>query len=124
MPRLRPRVARLRTGRYDFSTRYDWDNCGACCEGHLIVEAYDLDVLREPHLVSAGIGQWTRGMSYDAIMADLEQEGKCILIAGSKPCKFLTEGKKCAIYPTHSNVCVAMQAGDEQCQRARGAAGL
>ena len=30
---------------------YQCDRCGACCQGHLIVEADDLDVLREPRLI-------------------------------------------------------------------------
>ena len=29
---------------------YECDRCGACCAGHLIVEAYHVDVLREPRL--------------------------------------------------------------------------
>lgn len=33
--------------------RYECDCCGACCQGHLIVEAYQLDVLREPRLAQA-----------------------------------------------------------------------
>ena len=99
-------------------------SCGACCKGHLIVEAYDLDVLREPHLATADIGKWTRGMAYRDLMAELEQDGKCLVIAGSDPCKFLRESGSCAIYPTRPNVCVAMQAGDEQCQEAREEEGL
>ena len=53
-------------------------------------------------------------------MEDLEQEGKCLVIVGAdKPCKFLGDENQCGIYPTRPNVCVAMQAGDEQCQSAR-----
>lgn len=99
-------------------------NCGACCKGHLIVEAYDLDVLREPHLATADIGEWTREMVYKDLMAELEQDGKCLVIAGSEPCKFLRESGTCTIYPTRPNACVAMQAGSEQCQEARKVEGL
>jgi Fe-S-cluster containining protein len=95
------------------------DKCGACCR-RLLVEVYDLDVLREPHLAAADISERTRELSYDALMADLEQEGHCLVIAGGgHECKFLRGDNTCAIYPTRPNACVAMQAGDEQCQAAR-----
>jgi Fe-S-cluster containining protein len=102
---------------------YDCDQCGACCQGHLIVEVYDIDIMREQHLATANLNR-VSGQTYESLMSDLEQDGKCIIIAGSQPCKFLTESFKCAIYPTRPNVCVAMQAGDEQCQMARASAGL
>jgi len=95
------------------------DKCGACCRGHLIVEAYDLDVLREPHLAAADIGEWTREMTYETLMADLEQDGKCLVIAGGEECKFLRGNNMCAIYPTRPNVCVALQPGSDQCNQAR-----
>jgi len=100
------------------------DSCGACCKGHLLVEVSDLDVLREPHLATADIGDWTKEMCYQTLMAELE-EGKVLVIAGGEPCKFLRKsGSSCAIYPTRPNICVAMQAGDEQCQEARQVEGL
>jgi len=95
------------------------DKCGACCKGHLIVEAYDLDVLREPHLAAAEISECTRELAYADLMADLEQDGRCLVIAGGEACKFLRGGNTCAIYPTRPNACVAMQPGDEQCQESR-----
>ncbi len=95
------------------------DNCGACCR-RLIVEVYDLDVMREPHLAAADIAGATRGLTYSALMAELEQDGHCLVIAGGgEECKFLRGDNTCAIYPTRPNVCVAMQAGDEQCEAAR-----
>jgi len=90
----------------------------------LIVEAYDLDVLREPHLAAADISEHTRDLAYNDLMAELEQDGKCLIIAGPEECKFLRGNNTCAIYPTRPNVCVAMQAGDEQCQQARDTEGL
>ena len=105
------------------SERYECDHCGACCQGHLIVEVCDLDVLREPHLATAA-KPLRDNQTYETLMADLEQEGKCLVIAGGHSCKFLTESFKCAIYPTRPNVCVGMQAGDEECQRARASAGF
>ena len=63
-------------------------------------------------------------MSYETLMAELEQEGRCLVIAGGKECNFLRGDNTCAIYPTRPNVCVAMQPGDEQCQEAREAEGL
>lgn len=104
---------------------YKCDQCGACCRGHLIVEAYDLDVLREPHLAAADIGEWTREMSYQTLMAELGQDGKCLIIAaGEHECKLLRRENTCGIYPTRPNVCVGLQPGDEQCQMAREAEGL
>lgn len=104
--------------------RYECDQCGACCK-QLLVEVYDLDVLREPRLATADIGSWTRDMLYAELMAELEQEGKCLLIAGpGKPCQFLDDENRCGIYPTRPNVCVALPAGNDQCQQARKAAGL
>ncbi len=103
---------------------YECDHCGACCR-RLIVEVYDLDVLREQHLATADISGTTRGMTYDTLMAELEQEGHCLVIAGGgEECKFLRGDNTCAIYPTRPNACVAMQAGDEQCQAARADEGL
>jgi len=95
------------------------DQCGACCKGHLIVEVYDLDVLREPHLAAADISERTRGATYETLMEDLQQEGRCLVIAGGQECKFLRGNNTCAIYPTRPNVCVGLQAADEQCQEAR-----
>ncbi len=100
------------------------DKCGACCKGHLIVEAYDLDVLREPHLAAADIGEWTREMVHQELMAELEQEGKCLVIAGGEECKFLRGNSMCAIYQTRPNVCVALPPGSDQCNQAREADGL
>jgi Fe-S-cluster containining protein len=100
------------------------DKCGACCR-QLIVEAYDLDVLREPHLAAADIGERTREMVYQDLMAELEQDGACLVIAGGgESCKFLRESGTCAIYATRPNVCVALQPGDDQCGQARQAEGL
>lgn len=104
---------------------YECDQCGACCRGNLLVEAYDLDVWREPRLATAAIAQWTRGMTLQTLMEDLEQDGKCLIIAGgADACRFLRHDNACDIYPTRPNVCVAMQAGDDQCQQSRRAEGL
>ena len=100
------------------------EQCGSCCKGHLIVEAYELDVLREQHLATADITEHTRDMTYEALMADLEDDGRCLVIAGTEECKFIRGDNTCAIYPTRPNVCVAMEAGSEQCQQARQNEGL
>lgn len=99
--------------------RYECDCCGACCNGALIVEADYLDVLREPRLLDADVtGRRTT-------LAELaEDDGRCVLLAASKPCRFLSPEGRCTIYPTRPNVCVEMQAGDEQCQDARCRSGL
>ena len=69
--------------------RYECDQCGACCKT-LLVEVYDIDVMRETALISADIGGRTRGLLESTVMAELEQEGKCLLIAGPRLANSLT----------------------------------
>lgn len=103
--------------------RYECDKCGACCRGTLIVEADEIDLLREPRLIESD-PHW-QGRTAEAVLHELQSEfGKAIIIACSRPCKFLAADNQCGIYPTRPNACVGMQAGDEQCQGAREAAGL
>ena len=106
------------------SPRYECDQCGACCQGHLIVEAGLLDALREPRLLDAD-PQYAALPQHQALVL-LEDEWRCLIVAGgaTRSCPFLGEEKRCSIYPTRPNVCVAFQAGDEQCQQAREAGGL
>jgi Fe-S-cluster containining protein len=105
--------------------RYECDKCGACCQGHLIVEADVLDVLREPRLIEADSRY--AGKPVHEILRQLQEDaGRAIILACGtvQPCPFLAADKTCGIYPTRPNDCVAMQAGDEQCQEARAGAGL
>ena len=105
--------------------KYECDKCGACCQGHLIVQAEDLDVLREPRLIEAD--PRLAGKPIDEVMAELQDDfGRVITLAcgAARPCPFLDAGNTCSIYPTRPNDCVAMQAGDEQCQQSRQDAGL
>jgi Fe-S-cluster containining protein len=103
--------------------RYQCDRCGACCKT-LIVEADLVDLQREPRLIESDPSYADR--TVDEALAILEESGKGLLIAcgASRPCQFLGSDFGCAIYPTRPTDCVAMQAGDEQCQYARGAVGL
>jgi Fe-S-cluster containining protein len=103
--------------------RYDCDQCGACCEGHLIVEADEIDVLREPRLIEADryYQQMTVTQALHLLQADV---GRAVHLSCGQKCMFLGDDRRCTIYPTRPNVCVGMQAGDEQCQEAREAAGL
>jgi Fe-S-cluster containining protein len=104
-------------------TRYECDKCGACCQGNLIVEADDLDLMREPRLIESD-PHW-RGRTTEAVLHELQLEfGKAILIACGRACAFLGADNLCSIYPTRPNVCVGMQAGDQQCQEARAAENL
>lgn len=97
---------------------YECDRCGACCRGTLIVEAYYLDALREPRIMDADVtGRRTT-------IEELTDEDRCILLAANHPCRFLSADGCCTIYPTRPNVCVGMEAGDEQCQEARSQVGL
>jgi len=85
----------------------------------LIVEADYLDVLREPRILAADITG--RCVTLDELAAD---DGRCVLLAANRPCRFLSPDGRCTIYPTRPNVCVGMEAGDEQCQEARNRLGL
>lgn len=100
------------------SAGYECDRCGACCSGVLIVEAYHLDALREPRILDADVTG--RKVTID----DLTDEDRCILLAANRPCQFLAADGCCTIYPPRPNVCVSMEAGDEQCQQARSQVGL
>jgi len=103
-------------------SRYECDRCGSCCKGHLLVEAFELDVLREPRLISAD--PHYAGKYLEQALHELQDEFKCVVVAGGRPCMFLDNTNRCSIYPTRPNECVAMQAGDEQCQTSRKAEGL
>lgn len=103
-------------------SRYDCDKCGACCKGNLIVEADDLDVLREPRLIDADPHH--RGKPVAQVVSEIRSEMKAVIIACGHPCFFLGPDSLCAIYQTRPNACVGMEAGDEQCQDARAAHGL
>lgn len=105
--------------------KFECDQCGACCQGHLIVQAEDLDVMREPRLIEADPRLADKPV--DEVLDELQSDfGRVITLAcgESRPCPFLGADKTCTIYPTRPNDCVAMQAGDEQCQQARAEAGL
>ncbi len=102
--------------------RYECDKCGACCKGALIVEADDLDVMREPRLIDADAAH--RGRTVEDVVRGVQEQGQAVLLACGSACQFLAADNRCSIYPTRPNVCVAMQAGDEQCQDARAAKGL
>jgi len=101
---------------------YECDKCGACCKGSLLIEADDLDVLREPRLIEADPHH--AGKPVQQIMHEIQTEWKAVLLACGSPCAFLGADNTCTIYPTRPNACVGMQAGDEQCQNARAEQGL
>lgn len=102
--------------------RYECDKCGACCKGGLIVEADDLDVLREPRLINADPHHADK--SVEQLVMEIQTDMKVILLACGSRCAFLGADNACTIYPTRPNACVGMQAGDEQCQTARAEQGL
>ena len=97
--------------------KFECDNCGACCR-KLIVEADVIDLMREPQLLYADRDFVANYGPEDAIDALQDDVGRCLIIACGKQCTFL-EDNRCSIYPTRPNVCVALQAGDEQCQEVR-----
>lgn len=103
--------------------KFECDKCGACCKGSLIVEAEELDVVREPRIVAAD--HHYAGKSVEQVLVELQTDiGRVVLLACGKPCQFLSTENDCTIYPTRPNCCVGLEAGDEQCQEARKAEGL
>ena len=86
-------------------------NCGLCCE-HLLVEADAVDVLREPRIETKGpLGK--RAASLSVLDA-------CWVLAGpGMPCVFLTPKKRCSIYLTRPQTCVAFVPGSPKCQELR-----
>jgi len=86
------------------------------------VEAFEVDVLREPRIIAAD--PYYASRSIEEALRALQDESRCVLLAGGGPCMFLYGEGACSIYPTRPNGCVAMQAGDEQCQQVRAAEDL
>jgi Fe-S-cluster containining protein len=96
----------------DFSTMSDpCKDCGLCCE-HLLVEAYAADVLREPRIED----KYPLGKRHVSLPI---LEACWVLSAPGKPCAFLTKKKRCSIYPTRPQVCVAFLPGSPKCQDLR-----
>ena len=100
---------------------YECHKCGACCK-YLLVEAELLDILREPRLLEAD--PHYRGRAMNDVLAELRDEFRVVIPSRADGCVFLSSDNTCSIYPTRPNACVAMEAGDEQCQEARRADGL
>jgi hypothetical protein len=91
-------------------------DCALCCQ-HLLVEADAVDVLREPRI------QAVRPLKN--VSGSLSVHDACWVLAGpGMPCKFLTRQKRCGIYPTRPNTCVAFLAGSNKCQVLRWEHGL
>jgi Fe-S-cluster containining protein len=87
------------------------DNCGLCCE-NLLVEATAVDVLREPRIDKARPIR-KRGAELPVL------EAYWILAGPGDPCPFLTPKKRCDIYPTRPNGCVAFAPASPKCQKLR-----
>ena len=85
--------------------------CGGCCS-QMIVEIEHLDIVREPRLLQAA--ELLDG--HGKVKYESEWEKEYLLACGkAKPCVF-HKNKKCEIYPTRPNVCVAFEPGGEQCK--------
>ena len=97
--------------------QYECDKCGECCKGSLIVEADELDVMREPRLIDADRSH--AGRTVLQVLQGIQDNMQCVIVACGSPCMFLGTDNACTIYPTRPNACVGMQPGDEQCQQAR-----
>jgi Fe-S-cluster containining protein len=88
----------------------------------LIVQAEWIDVVREPQMKDAD--RHYQGQNIDKVLELLEDGMRVVTLACGQACPILSAEKTCSIYPTRPNDCVAMQAGDEQCQQARAETGL
>ena len=92
------------------------ENCGLCCQG-LIVEADAVDVLREPRIEK----EYPLGKRHVRLPI---LEAIWVLSTPGGPCAFLTNEKRCSIYPTRPLSCVAFLAGSAKCQELRKDHGL
>jgi len=91
-------------------------DCGLCCE-HLLVEADAIDVLREPKI--------DKERPLGKLRVPLPILDASWLLAGpGMPCPFLSPQKRCEIYSSRPQVCVAFTAGSAKCQELRKAHGL
>jgi Fe-S-cluster containining protein len=102
--------------------QYECDQCGACCR-HLIIEITHLDVVREPKLrppVTLLCAKPGEHIDWDDSVYRLAVGSA----GGRSGCPMLGADNRCTIYPTRPGVCVGMEAGSEQCQDSRRAAGL
>ena len=109
---------------------YECDRCGACCR-ELIIDIDYVDVLREPRLREVSrpfrIGpdeKFVDNNDNEVEITDGYMVGAMLAAGRKHPCRLLGADNRCTIYSTRPNCCVAMQAGDEQCQMARKSAGL
>lgn len=92
------------------------DNCGLCCQ-QLLVEADAVDVMREPRI---DLERPIQNLS-----AQLSVLDACWVLAGpGMPCPFLTREKRCDIYSTRPQACVAFVPGSPKCQEIRAEHGL
>ena len=92
------------------------DGCGLCCR-HLIVEAYAIDVVREPR-IEMECPLPRRNVHLPVLEA-------CWILTGpGGACPFLTKEQRCGIYPTRPNSCVSFMVGGHKCQELRKEHGL
>lgn len=110
--------------------KHECDQCGACCR-ELIVEIGWIDVLRESRLrevaepFSIPEGMHLEDDDGNKVETDDPFAAGALLACGSThSCKMLGTDNLCTIYPTRPTECVGFLAGSEQCQSARGMAGL
>lgn len=92
-------------------------DCGLCCQ-KLIIEIEHIDVVREPALRDCCRKLDGRGtIEFDSVW-------ETPYLLSLRGCPMLDENKRCTIYPTRPNTCVAFEAGGEHCNELRAAAGL
>lgn len=110
---------------------YACDSCGLCCQ-KLIIEIQWLDFQREPRLrgvtkpftVPAGFHITDDETDEPIEDPDPYMAGAMLACGRNHPCPMLGEDKRCTIYPTRPNCCVAFEPGGEKCQELREGAGL
>lgn len=91
--------------------------------GHLVLEASELDVMREPRIADRG-EKCKDGGEYGLSDLCWSLNTGVNLAAGLPACPFavfntLTGAATCMIYRTRPNMCVAFEPGGEQCRQLR-----
>lgn len=90
-------------------TLWQCQQCGECCRS-LILEATDLDALREVRIFT----ECEPVLGMDEFGFLLNRTG-----GQTSECVFLRNGNHCDIYPTRPNCCVQFGPDDERCAQRR-----
>lgn len=97
-------------------TRYDCENCGACCQCFPIF-ASEADASLESAIRH-------EGRKLEPHLATEDKAYQLHPLPFLESCAFLKENQLCRIYATRPAVCRRFEAGSEQCKEARARVGV